>query len=139
MLIKFSEDPDADSIKSGHHATLSNVAEFLLPAHRLKAGISSSGEFIHPLELPSAYYVLDTVLSTEDKTFHKRTKITALRGSHSAGNEEIDNKHDKDVKYILYSISPTINIFSHFVKPEIGMHLVVDASDNWHGLIFFLL
>ena len=57
---------------------LATLQNFCSHAHRLKAGISSSGEFIHPLELPSAYYVSDTVLSTEDKAFHKRTKITAL-------------------------------------------------------------
>lgn len=58
---------------------------------------------------------------------------------HSAGNEDMDNKWDKDVKYILYSISPTMNVFSNFMRSEIGMHLLVDASDNWEGLIFFFL
>lgn len=56
------------------------------------------------------------MLSAEDKTFHERTKITARMDLHLAGNEDRDNKQDKDVKYILYSISATVNIFFTFYE-----------------------
>lgn len=47
---------------------------------------------------------------------------------HSAGNEDINNKQDKDVKYILHSTGPAMNIFSHFRKSEIGMHLTIGRA-----------
>lgn len=91
---------------------LSNTAEFLLPCTKAESGnfliwgIHSSIK-----ELPSAYYVSNTVVSTEDKAIYERTKIPALLGLPSGGGLEIDSKQDKDIKCILYSINPMMNIF----------------------------
>ena len=71
---------------------LSNIAEFLFPCAQSKVRISTFGEFIHPLKLPSAYYVSHPVLSPEDKAIYKRTKIPALEGLHSGSGGERDNK-----------------------------------------------
>lgn len=65
--------------KSDCHAMLSNTAEFLLPCAQGKSGNFLFWRIHSPIkELPSAYYVSDTVLSTEDKAIYKRTKISAL-------------------------------------------------------------
>lgn len=63
-------------------------------------------------------------------------------GLYSGGGGEIDNKQNKEVKYILYSINPTMNIFSHFKKHESGRHLLVDGflqPGKGFGVFFFFL
>lgn len=70
-------------------------------------------------------------LSTEDIAIYKMAKIPTLKGLHSGDGGGIHNKQD--------SINAMMNISSHFMKPKIGMCLLVDGIlESAAFLVFFL-